>query len=176
MRLLTVSAIGADRPGIVAGVTGVLVAQGCNLEDTSMTILRGHFTMTMVVSSPVAEAELADALHDVGAALGLVVDVRALDDAADIGAAGDEYVVSVHGADHPGIVHAVAALLARYEVNITDLTTRLVGKGVGALYVMTLDVEVPEAVRPTDLEAELRRTADALGVTATLHAADADLL
>ncbi len=176
MRLLTVSAIGADRPGIVAGVTGVLVEQGCNLEDTSMTILRGHFTMTMVVASPAAEVDLVAALAPVGVELGLVIDVRPLDIASDEGTGGEEYVVAVHGADHPGIVHAVTALLARHSVNITDLTTRLVGEGAGSLYVMTLDVEVPEAVRPDDLEAQLRRTAADLGVTATLHAADADLL
>ncbi len=52
MRQLAVSAIGVDRPGIVAAVTGVLVGHGCNLEDTSMSILRGHFAMTLVVSAP----------------------------------------------------------------------------------------------------------------------------
>ncbi|MBV8303503.1 MAG: amino acid-binding protein, partial [Acidimicrobiia bacterium] len=42
-----VSAVGADRPGIVAAVTRVFVEHGCNLEDTSMTILRGHFAMML---------------------------------------------------------------------------------------------------------------------------------
>jgi len=49
---LAVSAIGADRPGIVAAVTGVLVDRGCNLEDASMSILRGHFAMMLVVAAP----------------------------------------------------------------------------------------------------------------------------
>jgi len=47
-----VSVFGRDRPGIVAAVTGVLAGAGCNLEDTSMTILRGHFAMMLVVSGP----------------------------------------------------------------------------------------------------------------------------
>ena len=38
---VAVTAIGADRPGIVAAVTGVLVEHGANIEDSSMTILRG---------------------------------------------------------------------------------------------------------------------------------------
>ena len=46
------SAIGRDRPGIVAAVTGVLLGHGANLEDSQMTILRGHFTMTLVVALP----------------------------------------------------------------------------------------------------------------------------
>ena len=47
-----VTAVGADRPGIVAAVSGVLMEQGCNLEDTSMTILRGHFAVMLVLAAP----------------------------------------------------------------------------------------------------------------------------
>jgi glycine cleavage system transcriptional repressor len=175
MATMSVSAIGADRPGIVAGVTGVLVEHGCNLEDTSMTILRGHFAMTMVVESPVTAQRLADALQPVAADLGLLVDVRDIAPAPDHSSAGTPYVVAVHGADHPGIVSAVAAALANRGVNITDLTTHLVGAD-APLYVMTLDVEVPAGVDTDALASELKLTADRLGVTATLHAADADLL
>ena len=34
-----VTALGKDRPGIVAGVTKVLYQLGCNLEDSAMTRL-----------------------------------------------------------------------------------------------------------------------------------------
>ena len=47
-----VTAVGADRPGIVAAVTGAFVDHGCNLEDSSMTILRGQFAMMLVVDAP----------------------------------------------------------------------------------------------------------------------------
>src|SRR5664280_1086412 len=49
MGALAITAIGDDRPGIVAAVTEVLVAVDANLEDTSMTILRGHFAMMLIV-------------------------------------------------------------------------------------------------------------------------------
>ena len=175
MTTLSVSAIGADRPGIVAGVTGVLVEQGCNLEDTSMTILRGHFAMTMVVDSPAGADTLAAALQPVAGRLSLVVDVREMAPGSQQSAAGRPHVVSVHGADHPGIVHAVTTTLAERGVNVTDLTTHLVGDA-EPLYVMTLDVDVPSHVDVADLDADLRRTAERLGVTASLHPADADLL
>jgi hypothetical protein len=35
----------ATGPGIVAAVTCVLADAGCNLEDTSMPVLRGHFAI-----------------------------------------------------------------------------------------------------------------------------------
>src|SRR2546423_12101 len=44
--------IGADRTGIVATVTGALAALGCNLEDVSTSLLRGHFAMVLELSAP----------------------------------------------------------------------------------------------------------------------------
>jgi predicted amino acid-binding ACT domain protein len=41
---------GKDRPGIIAGATGVLYAAKANLEDISMTILEGVFAMIVVVA------------------------------------------------------------------------------------------------------------------------------
>ena len=42
----------ADRPGIVAGVSGALLRHGANIEDSRMAILGGHFTMMLIVSTP----------------------------------------------------------------------------------------------------------------------------
>ena len=47
MPSLAVTVIGRDRPGIIAEVTGVMAGLGGNLEDSSMTLLRGHFTWTL---------------------------------------------------------------------------------------------------------------------------------
>ena len=52
MRHFALSAIGRDRPGIVAAVTEVLLAHAVNIEDSHATILRGHFTMMLVVAAP----------------------------------------------------------------------------------------------------------------------------
>ena len=52
--LLTIS--GKDKPGIIAKVTGILFARGCNLEDVSMTLLEGQFAMMMTVCVPSQKA------------------------------------------------------------------------------------------------------------------------
>ena len=54
MTLLAVTVIGHDRPGIIAEATGLLAALGANLEDSSMTRLRGHFAMVLVASADAA--------------------------------------------------------------------------------------------------------------------------
>ena len=48
MSQLAVTVIGPDRPGIIADVTEALVGTGVNLEDSTMTLLRGHFAMMIV--------------------------------------------------------------------------------------------------------------------------------
>ena len=52
MAHFSLSAVGVDRPGIVAAVSGVLADHGCNLEDSTMSILQGQFAILLVVSAP----------------------------------------------------------------------------------------------------------------------------
>jgi glycine cleavage system transcriptional repressor len=170
MALLAVTVLGHDRPGIIADVTGALAGLGGNLEDSSMTRLRGHFAMTLVVradASPDAvEGLLAPLLAD------LVVSVRVLADEPEPAPSGQAYVLSVHGGDRPGIVSTVTRLLASLGGNVTDLTTRLVGD----LYVMTAEVELPVEVDVAALQSQLADVARGLGVAATLHPLEPDVL
>lgn len=176
MGLLAVSVVGADRPGIVAAVTGVLYRHGFNLEDTSSTILRGHFAMMLVVAGPLPAAGLEAELAPVAAPLDLVVSVREITPEPSPPQPRHPYVASVYGADHPGIVHRVAAFLAEQGVNVTDLTTRLVGETETPLYMMLLELDLPEDVDANGLGRALEELAGELEVEATLRPVDADIL
>ena len=173
-----VSAVGADRPGIVAAVTGVFLEQGCNLEDTSMTILRGHFAMMLVVAAPdgLAQGALEDALAGPAADFELVVAVRAIDDDVPSSPEGEAWNVAVYGADRPGIVHRVASLLAAESVNIVDLTTRVIGDADRPVYAMILEVTLPPGSDPATLETQLAKLAGDLGVECSFHPSEADIL
>lgn len=173
-----VTAVGADRPGIVAAVTGVLVDAGCNLEDTSMTILRGHFAMMLVLSGPegLAAGALEADLAVAAAPLDLAVTVRTIDDTMPVPPAGEPWRATVQGADRPGIVHRVTALLADHNANVVDLSTRVVGAPEAPVYVMVLDLSVPPGLDARDLAQRLDAVASELGVSATMHHADADIL
>ena len=181
MAHFAVTAVGADRPGIVAAVTGAFAAHGCNLEDSSMTILRGQFAMMLVVDAPpgVGVHELEAALAGPGAELDLVVTVRPAAEPAPAPAAEEDAVswtVSVYGADHPGIVHGVASLLADRSVNIVDLSTRVIGTRDDPVYTMLLQVTLPPGGDPQALERDLEAKAAELGVTCRLHPSEADIL
>ena len=182
--LLAITAIGADRPGIVADVTGVLVAEGCNLEDTSMSILRGHFAMVLIVAAPdgVDAATLEAAIG--GAAPDLVISVGAVRqhpadadaDAADRAVDAALWTVVVYGADHPGIVHGIATALAERRVNIVDLTTRVSGGADRPIYSMVIEVELPPDVDGDELRRALDERAAELGVECSAHPSEADIL
>ena len=67
------------------------------------------------------------------AAVELELDALTVHEVAEVPAATAEptHLVTVYGADHPGIVHAAAAALAEAGCNITDLNTRLAGEAEG---------------------------------------------
>jgi len=168
MPTLAVSAVGLDRPGIIAGVAARLAAHGANITDSRMAILRGHFAMTLIVEGAEREALEPDL-----ATLGLeAVTVTEVPGAADRPRSEPTAVVSVHGADHPGIVAAVTRVLADAGVNVTDLGTHLARE----LYVMVIDAALPPGLAPEELDRRMRAVADEQGVTITVRPADADVL
>lgn len=171
-------ALGVDRPGIVAAVTATLFDEGCNLEDTSMTILSGHFAMMLLVHGPEGSSAsaLEDALSRAVERLGLTVAVREVEEGADVEVEGEPYMVAVYGADRPGIVHRVSSLLADQGVNITDLTTKVIGDPDDPVYAMHLEVVLPDGVEPGGLADALTAAAEELGVETSIHRVETDVL
>ena len=174
MNTLVVAALGPDRPGIIAGITEVLLREHGNLEDSAMTILHDQFTMTMVVTTPASLDQVRADLGAVAERLGLVVSVREVARHAQ-GIEGEPFMVRVHGADRPGLVHDVTALLATHDINVTDLATRLVGTA-APTYVMHVHCDIPTAVDVERVRLALSALATERGIHATLQPAESDEL
>lgn len=171
---LAVTVIGTDRPGIVAGVTRALYEAGCNLEDVTSTILRGHFSMVMVVRGPegVGGAELEEALAPAAREMDLVVAARPVEEAVGE-VEKSTHVVSVYGADRPGIVFRVADALARLGANVTDLTSRVIGSPDEPVYALMLEISTPA---PDEVAAALEELKSAIGVEVSIHPIERDVL
>ena len=169
MALLAVTAVGADQPGIIARVTGVLLEHGGNLQDSTMTILGGQFAIVLLVETAAAtgslEADLAATTDD----LGLVVTVRPVGPGTS--SAPPTHMLSVYGADRPGIVHAVATALAERHVNVTDLTTRVLD-GERPVYAMLMEVSLDADTDAEALAAELRRRGPGEDIEVSIHPLD----
>ena len=74
--LHAITVIGHDRPGIIAETTRVLADLGLNLEDSTMTLLRGHFAMMLICAGGHTAAEVEEALAGLTADGSLTVSVR----------------------------------------------------------------------------------------------------
>jgi glycine cleavage system transcriptional repressor len=169
------SAIGRDRPGIVAGISAALLELGGNIDDSQMSILHGHFAVMLIVSVP-PEVERADLERRLAAvAEELELEGIAVSELAGLSPAPPPtHVLTVYGADHPGIVHAVAQALADRGANISDLKTRRTGQGDDAVYVMVMEVSI--AGEPAELVAALAAVGERSRVEVSLRELDADAL
>ena len=156
-----VTVLSKDRAGIVADISEVLFRLGCNMEDSSCTMLGGDFAMILVVSHerPFTKARLVDEFKSLHERTGLVVHVRTLadDEVRPVKEEGELCLVSVYGSDQPGIVYRVTKELAEQRINITDMNTKLIGSSDAPVYVLMLEASLPEAMSVDDVTALLEK-------------------
>lgn len=171
VRSVVVTAIGEDRPGIIAAISEVLARRGLNVTDSQMGILRGHFALTLLAEGGETDVRTLGAeVEEAGRSLGLEwVGVRVVDEAHPVAGEVPTHTVTVYGADHPGILAAVTRALADGGVNVCDLRTRLTGAGV---YVIVMEI----AAGDEDPAALLDPVASEQGVEVSVAVVDADVL
>jgi glycine cleavage system transcriptional repressor len=176
---VALSAIGKDQPGIVAGIAKVLFEKGCNLEDSSMTLLKGDFAVQLLITLPeglTADA-LSTAVKPVTDSMGLMTVLRELtpeDMHPPKGA--QPYTLIVYGADKPGIVFKVTTAAANRGINITDLRTHVTGDEGNPLYSLSMDMEAPSDEVARQFERELNVLKNELSVDISFHASEAEEL
>lgn len=155
MNHFALTIVGRDRPGIVSQVTEILFKQGCNLADSSCSILGGQFAMILILGHPefTDRESFGDAFKPLEDA-DLSVALRVLKPGGEVRSniEGDLCMISVYGSDKPGIVYRVANVLGEKQVNITDLNTKLVGTEERPVYVMVIEAALPEGVEEGDVD------------------------
>lgn len=163
------TAFGEDRPGIVADVTRVLYENGCNLEDTTMSMLSDEFTINLLFSSNNSQVETK-----------LLNDCRILEQEKKISAfirplagkkrshpvKGPIATIHVEGMDQAGIVYKISQYLADSNLNIIDLkSTVLVTPESGtALYQMDIHIQLSVSPSVEQIEEDLNVVAEELNV------------
>lgn len=167
MQHFALTIIGRDRPGIVSQVTEILYRLGCNIADSSCSILGGQFAMILIISHP--DFSSRESFGQAFAPLeesGLSVFLRTLKPGGERHPEmqGEVCLISVYGSDKPGIVYQVARELGDRGINITDLNTKLVGSEQRPVYVMMLEAVLPEEVSIDALALVLQELRDRLKV------------
>jgi glycine cleavage system transcriptional repressor len=172
------SAIGRDRPGIVADLAELIYECDCNLEDSSMTVLGSEFAVLLLLTAEGqdAAARLASACKRLEWEKRLTVFFRPLDGepipyrAAERAA---PYVLQATGVDKAGIVARFTRCLADHRVNISQMHTQSRPEpNTGTpIYTMRIVMDVPATVDESTLRERLEEVAHALHVEVALEAA-----
>lgn len=172
MSYFALTIIGRDRTGIVSQVTEILYELGCNIADSSSSILGGQFAMILIISHP--EYTDKESFREAFSPLeesGLSVFLRTLKPGGEKRPhmEGELCMISVYGSDKPGIVYRVAKELGDRQVNIIDLNTKLVGSEDHPIYVMMLEAGLPDELTEEDLNNILQNLKDELQVDITVR-------
>lgn len=163
MQKFMISAIGKDQPGIVGAVTQVLFENACNLEDSSMTLLEDYFTMLFIVLAPpnLTLANLEQKLKQELQAFEMQLALHLIStDEENPSPKGRPWMLSVSGLDQTGIMYHVTTYLGSQRINIHHLSSKRLSRASGEiLFLMALEVEVPEALSDSALQQDLNKLA-----------------
>jgi glycine cleavage system transcriptional repressor len=164
-RYLVLTAVGTDRPGIVAELTACLAERGANVADSRMAILGGEFAlMALIVSPPEHEEALRRDVRELVTSLGLELILRETH-SPEQHRAGHfrSYAVEVHALDHPGIVHAVTGAIRELGGNVVSLETTAYAAAItgSPLFRMELAADFPSQVTAARLRQQLEQVSEA---------------
>ena len=174
-RWFALSAIGRDRPGIVADLAELVYDCDCNLEDSSMTILGSEFAVLLLLTGEAAgvEERLSTASKRLEWEKRLTVFIRPLEHEPipySVGKEAAPYDLQATGVDKAGLVARVARVLERHGASIQQMFTQSRPEpGTGTpIYTMGIRFDLPAAVAEADLRRDLDAVAADLNIEVSL--------
>lgn len=172
-KLLVISALGQDRPGIVNQLSKAIFDSGCNIEDSRMTVLGGEFALILMVSgSWDAIAKLEDQVPALQTDLELTIIARRTSERTD-SRGRVPYEIDVVSMDHPGIVQEVTEFFSNRNINIEEMMT---GSYAAAhtgtpMFSLKMTVSAPADILIAELRDDFAEFCDDLNLDAALEPA-----
>ncbi len=169
--LLVLSALGADRPGIVDRLSRAILDSGCNIEDSRMAVLGEEFALIVLISgSWDAIAKIEATVPKLESMLELAITVKRTGERSRATSM-VPYMVDVIAMDHPGIVHQVAAFFAERQINIEEMST---GSYAAAhtgtpMFSLAMVISIPTQIQIARLRDEFMDFCDELNLDAVME-------
>ena len=167
---LVMTIMAKDRPGLVELVSGLVAEHGGNWLESRMAHLGGQFAGILRIEVPGENrAKLEGALKGLtGQGITVLVESGGAAEAGQPGAVAELKIV---GHDRPGIVRQVAQALARYGVNVEELSTECVSAPMSGepLFQAEARVQLPPNCSAEEVSGALEKIANDLMVDLTFH-------
>lgn len=169
-----ISAIGGNRPGVVEKLTRQIYLSGINVENSSMTLLGGHFSLLIhiIAEENTIQNVLVDRLRSIEAETEICTHIflapEKLPGAEE--KPKPQYAIRVRGDDRAGILYKTSSFLACRGVNILEMHTSVEKPSQGAhpLFLMYTRIEVPEDLDANEFVVALEHLANELRESMTL--------
>ena len=175
MNSLIISAVGSDRPGIVSEISGVITSHGGNIEKSRMTRLGSDFTIIMLVMVDSKwEESLVVALQ---AIKDLSITTKGSEPNTVITGensqvtSGENFQISLSGADNEGIVKVLSKYLAGKSINILEMETHISNAPVTGTPLFNLNAitSTPVNSNISDIQSDLNQIAQKMGIEITVN-------
>lgn len=126
-KIISLSAIGLDSPGLVSKITSKICEMNGNILDVEETCRRGLFSIFLIIdfsSSGQSHFQITDTLKSLENETGLKVILEIFDEEelTDLSPR-KHHIVNILGVDQPGIIANVSTFFHKYNINIENCTT-----------------------------------------------------
>jgi len=175
-KIYALTVLGPDRVGIVSKITSHLAREKINIADSSMTRLRREFAMILLLKSPIMLDEkfskkLKKQLPDLSFFL------RELNPDELKKSPEPKKILNIvlYGADRIGLVYRLTSTLARKNINIINLQTKVLDLR-PPTYLLILEAELPAGLSLEKVKFFLKPLSARLKVNLTVSESEATKL
>lgn len=168
---LVITASGEDKVGLVDRLSGRIADSGCDIEESRMSVLGGHFALIMLVSGPWhALSKLETQMTSLGGQLGLTI-IHERTRKRERTKPAIPYSVELVTMNQPGIVRSLSAFFSRSGINIEELqTSTYPAPHTGTpMFSVVMTVGIPADVHIATLRGDFLDYCDNLNLDATFE-------
>lgn len=168
---LVITALGQDRPGLIAEISKTINEAGCNIEDSRMSVLSGEFAILMLVAGKWDKlAKLETAFKHMQKSTGLIISSQRAEEHKP---AKDKmpYTIEVVSIDQPGITHKLAEFFSKRSINIYEMASGCQpAPHTGTpIFTLNMTIEIPADTHIATLRDEFIDFCEALNLDAVME-------
>lgn len=167
-RIYALTVLGPDRVGIIREITKVLAQKKINIADSSMTRLRREFAMILLLKSPVnLSQEFINKLKQKLPDLSFFIRELNFKELKKSPEPAKIFNITLYGADRIGLVYHLTNLLAKKNVNIVNLQSKIL-ESHPPTYLLILEAEPPKNLSRNKLKEFLKTLSRKLKVNISI--------
>lgn len=171
LKYMVITALGEDRPGIVNDITRNILEKDCNVVDSSMSVLGGHFAIICLVSGQWNNlAKLESSIKEIEKKLSMTIIAKYTESKKNSEKL-VPYIIDVVSIDHPGIVHNLANFFSNKKINIENIDTSTYSAAhTGTqMFAMNMTINIPANIQISTIREEFIDFCDDLNLDTTFE-------